>query len=717
MKGYFFIYLRNSEVILLNFIIGLIAQLLGYVIRPCYQLVQNYGWAILLFVLLSKFVLLPISIWVQKNGIKLVQMQPEINWVKVNHFGDADTISEKQLEIYRKYKYSAMASVIPLLVQVVILLGLVEVIYNPLRYIFTLPEELSSAMVALTSQLTGADVSLSSIQMTVVNAVKNPAFHDAFLALQVSFPSVDLPAVLKQIQGFGMELFGLDLSHIPCEVMGITLIVPVLAALSAWIMCVTQNHDQVLQAEQGSLNKYGTMAISVGLSLYLGFFVPAGIGLYWIASNLLSIVQMYLLNIAINPKKYVDYAELEKSRAALQSLDEMAGGKKSLKDCFKPDPNTKREKKDYKRFFSVLNKHVVFYSEKSGFWKYYKDIVEQLLKRTNIKIHYITNDPDDQIFEIAKEQPRIIPYYIGPRKIITLMMKMDARIVVMTTPDLETYQIKRSKMSKEVEYIYTPHDAMSVHMGFREHALDHFDTVLCVGPQQIEEIRATEKLYGCPEKTLVPCGYCLLDDLIAGHANQSAEEKKRKRILIAPSWQEDNLLDSVIDDLLNSLLCDAYEVVVRPHPEYVKRYSPRMDALISRWQDRIGEGLIFETDFSSNSSIWTSDMLITDWSGIAYEYSYTTLRPTLFVNTKIKSLNPNWEKVGITPLEISLRDRIGLSLNKEEVASRCAKVVEDMMVHPEQWRSQIEQVRTENIFHLGHCGEKAAAYIISCLTK
>lgn len=692
-------------------IVGLIGQLLGYVIRPCYMLTQNYGLAILLFVLLSKVVLLPISIWVQKNGIKLVKMQPEINWLKVNHFGDLDTIAEKQADIYKKYKYNALASVIPLLVQVVILLGLVEVIYNPLRYILCLPEELSAAMVALTGELTGADVLSSSIQMTVVNAVKNPAYQDAFLALEGG----DMPAIVAQLQAFQMSFLGLDLSWIPSETLGITLIVPVLAALSAWIMCVTQNHDQVLQAEQGKVNKYGTMAISVGLSLYLGFFVPAGIGLYWIASNLISIVQMYLLNMAIDPKKFVDYAELEKSRTALEEMENLAGGKKSG-GLFSKDPNAKREKQDYKRFFSVLNKHVVFYSEKSGFWKYYKDIVEQLLRRTNMKIHYVTNDPEDQIFALAEKEPRIVPYYIGPRKIITLMMKLDADLVVMTTPDLEKYQIKRSKMRKDVEYIYTPHDAMSIHMGFREGALDHFDTVFCVGPQQMEEIRATEKVYGTPEKTLVPCGYCLMDDLVAGYESSDLPKQPRKRVLIAPSWQEDNILDSVIDELIETLLCDEYQLVVRPHPEYVKRYWPRMEALMARWEQKTGEGLVFETDFSDSTSIWRSDLMITDWSGIAYEYSYSTLRPTLFINTKVKAPNPNWEKIGITPLEISLRDKIGQSLNKDEIA-RAAEKARDMLDNPGRWSEQIKQVRTENIFNLGSCGKTAADYIISRLTK
>lgn len=691
-------------------IVSFIGQLLGYVIRPCYQLTQNYGLAILLFVLISKVVLLPISIWVQKNGIKLVKMQPEINWLKVNHFGDLDTIAEKQADIYKKYNYNALASVIPLLVQVVILLGLVEVIYNPLRYIFCLPEDLSATMVALTGELTGADITSSSIQMTVVNAVKNVNYQNAFLSLGNS----NISDIISQIQSFQMNFLGLDLSWIPSEMLGITLAVPVFAALSAWIMCVTQNNDQVLQAEQGKANKYGTMAISVGLSLYLGFFVPAGIGLYWISSNLISIAQMYLLNMAINPKKFVDYAELNKSRQALAEIEQLAGGN-AKKGLFTKDPHAKREKQDYKRFFSILNKHVVFYSEKNGFWKYYKDIVEQLLQRTNIKIHYVTNDPDDQIFELAKKEPRLLPYYIGPRKIITLMMKMDADIVIMTTPDLETYQIKRSKMRKDVKYIYTPHDAMSIHMGFREGAMDHFDAVLCVGPQQIEELRATEKLRETAAKELIPCGYCLLDDLVSGYEKSNLPKQTRKRVLIAPSWQEDNLLDSVIDELLANLLCDEYQVVVRPHPEYVKRYWSRMEAIMARWADKVGEGLVFETDFSDSTSIWRSDLMITDWSGIAYEYSYTTLRPTLFINTKIKAPNPNWKKIDIIPLEISLRDKIGQSLNKDEI-TKIKVLAKDMLDNSSQWNEQIMQIRNKNIFNLGSCGEVAATYIINCLT-
>ena len=72
----------------------------------------------------------------------------------------------------------------------------------------------------------------------------------------------------------------------------------------------------------------------------------------------------------------------------------------------------------------------MFYSENTGFYKYYKTTIEYILSNTNITVHYITSDPNDIVFELAKEQPKLKPYYIGEKKLITLMMKMDADVVV-----------------------------------------------------------------------------------------------------------------------------------------------------------------------------------------------------------------------------------------------------------------------------------------------
>ena len=623
---------------------------LGWLMKLAYDLTGNYGLAIILFTLMTKVILLPLSLWVHANGIKMVRLESAVNRLKVRYFGDADTIAEEQAKLYKREKYNPLAGIIPVIVQLIILLGLVDVIRRLLA------------------------------------------------------------------GGSGQELMflGLNLGHVPSEQGGITLLVPIMAALSALIMCVTQNIAQPLQSEQGKVNQWTTLIISVGLSLYLGFFVPAGIGLYWIASNLFSVAQMYLLNWLIPPEKHVDYEALEKSRQALKEIEALDGGKKKL---FDRDPNAKREKADYKRFFSVRNKHVVFYSEKSGFWKYYKDIVEELLKRSNLRVHYITNDPDDQIFEIAKREPRIIPYYIGVKKLITLMMKLDADMIIMTTPDLENFHLKRSYIRKDIEYIYTPHECMSMHLGFREDAFDHFDTLLIAGPPQMAEMKKREEVFNLPKKNLVPCGYVLIDDLIADQEKRPPKpEGDRKQILIAPSWNEDNLLDCCVNELITSLMAPDRRIIVRPHPEYMKRYKPRMDALMKQWEGKTGEGLMFETDFSSNSTIYESDLLVTDWSAIANDYAYSTLRPVLCINTKVKMQNYNWKKLGITPIDFTQRDLIGKSLNKDQL-DQVNDVATEMLDHPEEWSEKILEIREKNLYNIGHCGQAAAEYIISRLTE
>ena len=80
-------------------IISWIGTGLGAVMDVCYSIVKNYGLAIILFTLISKIILLPLSIWVHCNGLKMVRMMPKINWLHVNHYGDRDAIAEGQAKL------------------------------------------------------------------------------------------------------------------------------------------------------------------------------------------------------------------------------------------------------------------------------------------------------------------------------------------------------------------------------------------------------------------------------------------------------------------------------------------------------------------------------------------------------------------------------------------------------------------------------------------
>lgn len=681
---------------------------LGYLMKWCWLLVQNYGLAIILFTLATKLVLLPLSIWIQKNSILMVKIQPEVNYLKANMQGNLDAIAEGQSKIFKKAKYHPMLAVVPLILQIVLLLGVVEIIYHPLSYLFGF----AKADILKLAEFIGTNTNESSFQLTIIDAIKSGSVTASTVVEGVSAETMG--EIVTSVTKFDMNFLGMNLSVVPSVVFGWYLLVPLFAGLSSWVLCFTQNCSNVLQHEQSNLNKYGIMALSVALSLYLGFFVPSGIALYWMASNLLSVAQMYLLNLAINPKKYVDYEDLENSRIALQKAKEF--GKVDKKDP-KYKEAKKREKQDYKAFKQIANKHIVFYSEKSGFYKYFSGIIDELLKKSNLTIHYVTNDYNDQIFEIAKTEPRIKPYYISLKKMVLLMMLVETDMFVMTTPDLNKFYLKRSFIKNDIEYIYVPHDMMSVHMGFREGALDAFDTIFCSGPHVKQEVLKTEEVYKLKPKTLVEFGYPLADELVKKGQIANAERDKNKpikEILIAPSWQEDNLMDSCLDDLIKALYCDEFHIIVRPHPEYVKRFNYQLEKIVEKYKDYDKDKLTFELDFTKNKSIYSSDVLITDWSGVGPEFAFATTRPVVFINTKMKCLNENWQKIGLTPVELSLRDEIGVSVNKEDVVG-IKETISKLIKEEDRYHAKIVDIFDKFLYNHGKSSKVGAEYILKSL--
>ena len=609
------------------------------VMRPCYSLTGNWWLTILLFTLIVKVVLMPLSLWCQWNSIVMVRMMPDLNRVKVKYFGDAEQIGERQSELNRQHHYHPLLSLIPLAIQIVILFGLVDVIH------------------AITDS--GAPGS-------------------EFLAL------------------------------VPMEDGGASWAMPVLATLSAVVMGVASNHINPLQREQSRAEKNSTNGLSIALSFFLGVGVSAGMAFYWVCSNLLSIAVQAACNLVIRPARYVDYDDLAASKAELEELNSLSRRKGPW---WRPDPLAKREKADYRRFFSVVDKHIVFYSERSGFWKYFAGAVEWLLANSDVCVHYVTGDPDDQIFEYAKTHPRVLPYYVGEKRLITLMMKMDADVVVMTLEDLDNFYVKRSYVRKDAFYAFMFHHMTSTTLTARREAYDNYDALLCVGPHQVAEVRAAEGLRGLPAKELPEVGYDLLDRQIAAYAKRGPARNERPVVLIAPSWQEDNILDLCADEAIRPLLGRGWRVVVRPHPEYTKRYAARWEALQARFADVPAADLYFEHDFSSGDSILDADVLVTDWSSVFCEFSLVTLRPSVFVDTPMKVGNPEWRETGIEPTDISLRNRVGASVAPGEVG-RLGDLIEGMLADPGAWRGRIERVRSEMIFNLGHGGEAAGRYLL-----
>lgn len=635
----------------MNYIIGLIGDVLGWLMYFCYRVLPDYFISIIVFTFGTKIVLLPVSLWVQKNSIKMVKMQPEMNFIKAKYYGNSEKISEEQYELYKREHYQPLADLIPLALQLIFLMGVIEVINHPEEYIFR-------------GKLGVLDTMLGS----------------------------------------------LDLSSVPVEVGGIAYLIPLIAALSAWFMCFIQNKINVLQAEQGKLNQLGTMILSIGLSLYLGFFVKTGVGIYWTFSNIFSVVQLYFLNLILNPKRYIDYDALERSREELKSAS--AFGKENKSKLFEKNPYRKKEKADYKRFFKDYEMQLVFYSEKNGFYKYFQNIIEVLLEKSNVVINYVTSDPNDKVFEM--ESDRFKPYYIGENKLIVLMMKLEADVVVMTTPDLENFHIKRSLVRKDNEYIYVPHDVNSPNLTFRKEALDHFDTIFSSGYLCTKEIRKREELYKLPEKKIVEWGSSVIDNMIAAYAAMDQGEKSVKEILIAPSWQKGNILASCIEEILERLQGQGYRIIVRPHPQFVRHEEKRLICLQEKFDMNNRDDMELQMDFSSNKTVYEADLVITDWSSIAFEYSFATLKPALFINTPMKIMNEDYEELGIIPIDIELRDKVGKSIDIDNL-SILPQVVDELLRSDAFSKESLRKIRDCYIYHIGNSGEIGAQYIMERL--
>lgn len=671
----------------MNSIIFAISGFFGIVMKWCYLAVRSYGLSIIVFTVFTKLVLFPISLITQKNSIKMAQMRPELDALKTKYVDDKDKYADEQLALYKRMKYHPLLDMIPLLCQIVIVLGLVGVMYRPLTYILGVGSHEISVMKGWLDSLGITNLG-DSYQLEIIRKIQT---GDSSIAGVMQ-------STIDSVNGFDMHFMGLNLSERPSLHSNyILLIIPFLSGVSAWLMCVVQNRINVLQLYAGRLNKIGMTVFMIAFSTYFAFLVPSGVGIYWICGNLFAIPSMYLTNLVIPPKKYIDMDYV-------RIVNETAKQKEKYQRQY-----GRIERKYYKQFEHTEGKRLVFYSEGKGFYKYYAPIIDYLIEKSEYIIDYVTSDPEDPILDDSTG--RIRPYYVAQDKyLIPLFMKLDCDICVMTMPDLEKYHIKRSKVRDDIEYIYVFHGMGSSALTLRKGALDNYDTLFCVGEDSVIEIRQMEELYGTRRKTLVETGYVLLDQMITEYNEDKSNNDKT--VLIAPSWQPDNIIDVCIEKMLDILADTKYKVVVRPHPQQVRHEKQRFEDMVEKY--KIYENIEIQTDFSSNFTVMNADLIITDWSDIAFEYAFTTLKPVLFIDTPMKVMNSDYDKIEIKPINIALRNVIGESLAVEDIGELNA-VVSRLIADRDKYHDIIKKTRAEHIFNIGKSKILSGKYIMKVL--
>ena len=368
-----------------------------------------------------------------------------------------------------------------------------------------------------------------------------------------------------------------------------------------------------------------------------------------------------------------------------------------------------KEWNELKRFekLSDFERSIVFYAENKASMDYFGSLISELTEKMNLQICYVTSVKDDPILD-SKNQ-RILPFYIGDGTARTkFFLTLKAKILVMDMPDLDQFHIKRSKIYP-VHYVYLFHSIFSIHSYLRKGAIDNYDTIFCVGPHHVNEVRETEKVYELKPKNLVKYGFGRLDTLLQKKENfQGTNSDTKDLIIIAPSYGDNNLLEKCGIKLIEVLLKTNFRVMLRPHLRTL-RDSTKLIGLINEKFEK-NPNFILEKGDIPFDSYHNSKCMISDWSGISLEYAFIFERPVIFIDVPKKVLNPNSSDISLEPIEISIREKIGsvVSLNSLE---EIPLIIKDLEKNAQIFNKQIKEIISNTVYNIGESAKIGAKYI------
>lgn len=335
---------------------------------------------------------------------------------------------------------------------------------------------------------------------------------------------------------------------------------------------------------------------------------------------------------------------------------------KTLPIWYKKDGNT----------VATSRKDIVIYSEGKQYWNVFRPVLEEFDKR-KIPVTFYTSDENDLCFDFKSDF--VTTSFIGKgNKAYATLNLLEADIVLMTTPGLDVYQLKRSKMVKHYSHIlHAPVDATL----YRLFSFDYFDSVLLTGDYQTESIRLLEKSRGISEKQLITIGCTYLDVLKDKLATLPKKDLSDKRtVLVSPSWGENGLLKKYGMSLLKPLAESGHNVIVRPHPQSSIVEKNMLDDL----QKQLATFPNVEWDFERENikSMSRSDIMISDFSGIIFDYMFLFERPVFYTGYDFDKRAYDASDVPSNPWMFTKLEELGVRLEEKDfknignIVEKCA---------------------------------------------
>jgi len=266
--------------------LDIIAVPFGYIMRLIYEIIGNYGLSIIAFSLLAKLVMLPFSIKTKKSMLDMQRIQPKLNELQRKYGKDQQKLSMEMQKLYQEEGVSPFGSCLPTLITFPIMIGLYYVISKPLTYFMGL----SAAEITTLGEILGV-VSENAYTMEIQIAGLISQNFDAVAHVSEKLMNVDF------------NFFGLNLATTPSfKQFGLMWLIPILSGVTAYLLSnITMKMQGTEMAQNSSTS---TMKYMLPLmSVYFGFILPAGLGVYWIANNVFSALQEVLLGIFMKPKQ------------------------------------------------------------------------------------------------------------------------------------------------------------------------------------------------------------------------------------------------------------------------------------------------------------------------------------------------------------------------------------------------------------------------------
>lgn len=351
----------------MNFLFSIFAEPLGWVMKFIYELIPSYFVALLLFTLLTRLILFPLSISNQKNQADRARLAPRLERLQKKYGQDRQKMMEKQQELYEREGVKMTGGCLPMLVQMLVLFSIIAVIYKPLTYIQRTDAAYLNTCISVAVEHTDDDKIKKQLEtessyyrelylFDLVNEETAPKMVDALMEKNELSES-EAQSVVEGIQDMreDFDIFGMSMLKVPSSD-GIrpnwTWIVVLLSGLTAFLSGQLSQHyakssmspDQ--QQATGCTN--GMMYMMPLMSLVFSFTVPVGVVLYWIFSNLLAMVQTVVLNAMWNPGKIRAKAEeeyAERRRKKKEDKERLKAARLAEQAAWQEEENLARARK------------------------------------------------------------------------------------------------------------------------------------------------------------------------------------------------------------------------------------------------------------------------------------------------------------------------------------------------------------------------------------